>query len=356
MSHQPERKAKDCLNCGTMVHGRFCHICGQENIITHQNFTGLTKHFIYDIFHFDGKFFDTLKYLLFKPGFVAREYVKGRRAKYLDPIRMYLFTSAVFFVLFFSFVNPDLKVADPKTYLTVPQRAALVKELQKKQKQNIKDSSILKKIELLLDTSKQVKRSDIYTGKFSPVIDFGGKQYNSLNEYDSSQNLLPPGKKDGWLERKIIQKGISIDSKYAGNTEEVIRDFFESFLHRMPYLLFLSLPFFALILKLLYIRRKTFFYSDHAIFTLYHYIFSFFILLVIFGFIALKDWLHWELFDWITSLLFLFWFFYLYKSLRNFYGQRRAKTIGKFLLLNLLGFLTMLLLFVIFLFFSIFQM
>ena len=338
-----------------MVHGRFCHICGQENIVTHQNFTGLTKHFIYDIFHFDRKFFDTLKYLLFKPGFVAREYVKGRRAKYLDPIRMYLFTSAVFFVLFFSFV-PDLKVTDPKAYLTVQQRVELVKELQKKQKQNSKDSSLLKKIELLLDTSKQVKRTDIYTGKVSSIIDFGGRQYSSLNEYDSLQHLLPPGKKDGWLKQKIIKKGLSIDSKYSGDMQEIIRVFFESFLHRLPYLLFLSLPFFALILKLLYIRRKSFFYSDHAIFTLYHYIFSFFILLVILGFVALQDWLHWQLFDWIRSLLFLFWIFYLYKSLRNFYGQRRAKTISKFLLLNLLGLFTMLLLFVIFVFFSIFQM
>jgi len=138
--------------------------------------------------------------------------------------------------------------------------------------------------------------------------------------------------------------------------QEVMRVFFESFLHRMPYLMFLSLPFFALILKLLYIRRKSFFYSDHAIFTLYHYIFSFFILLVIFGFVALQDWLHWQLFDWIRSLLFLFWIFYLYKSLRNFYGQSRAKTLSKFLLLNLLGLFAMLLLFVIFVFFSIFQM
>ncbi|MGV3656323.1 MAG: DUF3667 domain-containing protein [Chitinophagaceae bacterium] len=56
---------------------------------------------MYDIFHFDGKFFDTLKYLFFWPGGVAKEYVKGRRNRYLDPIRMYLFTSAVFFLIFF---------------------------------------------------------------------------------------------------------------------------------------------------------------------------------------------------------------------------------------------------------------
>ena len=59
-------------------------------------------HFFYDITHFDGSFFVTLKDLLFKPGFLSREYMLGRRKKYLHPVRMYVFTSAVFFLVFFS--------------------------------------------------------------------------------------------------------------------------------------------------------------------------------------------------------------------------------------------------------------
>ena len=96
MSHQPERIEKDCRNCGTIVEGRYCHICGQENIVTKQNAFAMVKHFVYDIFHFDGKFFDTLRLLLFKPGRVPADYVTGKRLKYLDPIRIYLFTSAGF--------------------------------------------------------------------------------------------------------------------------------------------------------------------------------------------------------------------------------------------------------------------
>src|SRR6188508_2088505 len=59
-------------------------------------------HFFYDITHFDGSFFVTLKDLLFKPGFLSKEYMLGRRKKYLHPVRMYVFTSAVFFLVFFS--------------------------------------------------------------------------------------------------------------------------------------------------------------------------------------------------------------------------------------------------------------
>ena len=122
MSHQPERKEKDCLNCGTAVHGRFCHVCGQENVVTHQSFWSLTKHFVFDILHFDGKFFHTLKYLFTRPGFVPKEYVQGRRQSYLDPIRMYLFTSAVFFLAFFTFNSIGSGNESGSRYLTRAER------------------------------------------------------------------------------------------------------------------------------------------------------------------------------------------------------------------------------------------
>ncbi|HEU0064055.1 MAG TPA: DUF3667 domain-containing protein, partial [Flavisolibacter sp.] len=96
MSHQPERKDRNCLNCGATVIARYCHVCGQENIVTKMGFWALIRHFLYDLFHFDGKFFDTLKNLFFKPGIIATEYTHGKRTKYLDPVRMYLFTSTVF--------------------------------------------------------------------------------------------------------------------------------------------------------------------------------------------------------------------------------------------------------------------
>ena len=112
MSHQPERKENNCLNCGTLVAGRYCQHCGQENVETKQSAGALVRHFVYDIFHFDGKFFDTMKQLLFRPGYVPKEYVLGKRSSYLDPIRMYLFTSAVFFLVFFFFQQdgPDLQL------------------------------------------------------------------------------------------------------------------------------------------------------------------------------------------------------------------------------------------------------
>jgi len=127
-------------------------------------------------------------------------------------------------------------------------------------------------------------------------------------------------------------------------------------LHRLPYLLFVSLPFFAFILQLLYSRRKRFFYSDHAVFTLYHYIFSFILLLASFGLSALKDWTGWGVFTYLLTLLVISWPVYLYIEMKRFYGQGRTKTLGKFLLLNFAGIIILLLLFAVFFVFSIFQL
>lgn len=102
MSHLHERKEKICLNCNAELIDRYCHHCGQENVEPKETVWHLVQHFFNDITHFDGKFFASVKYLLRRPGFLSKEYMVGRRASYLNPIRMYVFSSAIFFLLLFS--------------------------------------------------------------------------------------------------------------------------------------------------------------------------------------------------------------------------------------------------------------
>ncbi|MBC7411543.1 MAG: DUF3667 domain-containing protein, partial [Bacteroidia bacterium] len=94
-----EREKKDCLNCGQQLSGRYCHACGQENIEHHDTFWHLVSHFFNDITHFDSKFFGTIIPLLFKPGFLTKEFLGGRRQRYLEPIRMYVFLSFLCFFI-----------------------------------------------------------------------------------------------------------------------------------------------------------------------------------------------------------------------------------------------------------------
>ena len=97
------------------------------------------------------------------------------------------------------------------------------------------------------------------------------------------RNALPPEKRDGWFKRLWNKKAIDLNEKYKYDLALSMEKISDSVLHKLPYLLFVSLPFFALILKLLYIRRrKQFYYADHGIFSVHHYILSFILLTVCF--------------------------------------------------------------------------
>jgi hypothetical protein len=358
VSHQPERKEKNCLNCGTLVAGRFCQTCGQENMETRQSFWGLTRHFIYDVFHFDGKFFDTLKYLLFRPGFVPKEYVRGKRVSYLDPIRMYLFTSAVFFLIFFSVANPKKGLeSDNNRNMTQQERFALATSLYQKRAGGDSDTQVQQQLFLLMDTGRQIvlKKPD---GR--PPTDSSFPVTLSNTDYLAvarpEDHRVPISSGAGWLSRKINQRVNDYKEKHGDDTAGMIGDLLESFLHKLPYVLFVSLPFFALLLQLLYVRRKNFYYSDHAVFTLYHYIFSFMLLLIKSGVDRVSKYLKWDIWSIVNFLLFLAGGVYLFIAMKRFYGQGFGKTMGKFLLLNFLGFIVMVILFAIFLFLSIFQL
>lgn len=327
-------------------------MCGQENILTHQSFWSLAKHFVFDILHFDGKFFHTLGYLFSRPGFVAKQYVEGKRVSYLDPIRMYLFTSALFFLIFFSVKTFNVGDGKMAAELDADDRKELREKYEKKLRESPGDTVLLQRIAYLRDTTKPVNLDSL--GWRENIFRVGSRSYTSLQNYDSVQAGLPEADRDGWIKRRFVRQSFKTNDKY-GQSQEGVKSFIEAFLHKLPYLLFVSLPFFAGILKLLYVRRRNFFYSDHAVFTLYHYIFSFLLLLVYFGIDALQTATGWGVLGFLVGLLFLAWPVYLFIEMRRFYSQGFGKTLSKFLALNLLGFILILVLFAIFALFSFFN-
>lgn len=84
-----------CLNCGAMLAGEFCHLCGQKSeplvLPVREMAAGLAG----DLLSLDARIVRTLRGLLFRPGFLTREYLAGRRVGYVPPFRLYLMASAV---------------------------------------------------------------------------------------------------------------------------------------------------------------------------------------------------------------------------------------------------------------------
>lgn len=369
MSHFTERKQNNCLNCGAVVHGRYCHLCGQENIEPKESFWHLVTHFVYDITHFDGKFFSTVKYLLLKPGFLSGEYISGRRMRYLNPIKMYVFVSAFFFLFFFSIVNPsfDEKKEEPEqlSYTEVKSKIEYkIKDLQTNTKD--KESSeyerkVIKKQTALLQQDLQTLAKDTahlielnYFKKKELSMVFG--LYRDGAQYDSVQNSLPKKQRNSWLESMTIKKTIDLQSRYNYDDSEFFKTLFEKFRHSFPQLLFVSLPLFALLLKLLYISRKKFYYADHVIYTVHLYCAMFILLFFIIGFSHIEHFKYLQWLNLFTVPFIIYTVWYQYKSLRNFYDQSRRKTVVKYLLLLIMSSVVMSLLFAAFLVLSIFNL
>jgi Protein of unknown function (DUF3667) len=88
-----------CPNCGSPLKGRYCSNCGQR-ADTHAH---SVRHFFHEfaeaMTHADSRVWGTLLPLVRRPGLLTREYFAGRRARYLEPLRVYLFMSVLFLVL-----------------------------------------------------------------------------------------------------------------------------------------------------------------------------------------------------------------------------------------------------------------
>ena len=420
MSHLKERKEKNCLNCQAEVIGRYCHVCGQENLEPKETVWHLVQHFFNDITHFDGKFFETVKDLLRKPGFLSLEYMRGRRMSYLNPIRMYVFTSAIFFIIVFSMSKPedmargikqdkeddkpvtmgltdlradtarlyrDLESADDKDdkedyRQRLEYRGIQIAEIKKTYgdttKQTFKKSELdglvaqayadsLAAGNLDVAKSKKFKRIMRSFSKQSAVGDdnthwdiFGyDLRYATVEQYDSAEHSLPDSLRDGWFKHFIIRRGITIEQEYKEDRRLFVEHLLENIFHSFPKILWISLPIFAMILNILYFRHKQYYYVNHGIFTIHVYCATFiqlFLFMMIYklGKAVPPGWMHT-----ITVLLnfavFLWMMIYLYKAMRGFYGQRRAKTFLKYWITMSLMFFINTFLLVIFLLISVFS-
>ncbi|HVE71156.1 MAG TPA: DUF3667 domain-containing protein [Thermoanaerobaculia bacterium] len=88
-----------CLNCGAAMQGAFCHECGQKAAAVHLKMHDFVHDATHEFLHLDGKIWKTIKLLVGRPGQLTHEFLAGRRARYISPVRLYLTFSLLFFTL-----------------------------------------------------------------------------------------------------------------------------------------------------------------------------------------------------------------------------------------------------------------
>ena len=96
----PAQDASICPNCYAPKSGRFCHQCGQNDKDYSRSTFRVIVDFFHELFELDSRAARTLRVMFLRPGFLALEFANNRRANYITPIRLYLFSSIVcFFIL-----------------------------------------------------------------------------------------------------------------------------------------------------------------------------------------------------------------------------------------------------------------
>ncbi|HEX2617450.1 MAG TPA: DUF3667 domain-containing protein [Flavobacteriales bacterium] len=100
----PRRRRKSslqCPNCGTDLRtgDHFCPHCGQENHDLRVPFRHFAYEFVESFTHFDTKAWSTLKMIFTKPGQLTKDFVEGKRARYVKPAQFYVFVSVIFYAL-----------------------------------------------------------------------------------------------------------------------------------------------------------------------------------------------------------------------------------------------------------------
>jgi len=381
------RKSDTCLNCKFSLRpeDNYCPNCGQENN-THKV---PVKHLLFEIFedffHFDAKIWNTIKASFSHPGKMTREYLEGKRASYVPPVKFYVFVSFIFFLLVgkisdkaidsgnTSINNEDKDIetmsisinellGNKKVYYSKDSNDFRMIEFQFESKDSLK-----KELKLLLngpdsvlnrlleqeefDTTKANREelrnilstipencTTIDTLKPSYSI-YGKIKFNSKEEYQQFKRnihkyndrqidsvLISRGESASWFNRQMVKKL----SKFDSSDKDDIKQLTHAIIQSISITMFIMMPLTAILLLLIFYRKK--YYYEHLIFSIHtHTIFFILFSIVLSIQLFISEKFAEKLWPW-TLLICLI---YLIISLRNNYKQSWRKTIFKFILMSI---------------------
>ena len=213
-----------CSNCNAQLTGEYCSQCGQRERGRDIHLGDLAGEALDEFGRLDSRIWRTLIGLVFKPGKVTADYLAGKRAHYLPPFRLYLIVSFVLFLL----VSMD------------PIQITLYEDP-----------------EAAIDSALQEQDRGIYV----PVQrEDGSTEMLSLGDYLKEEGILDEDDVEWstpWLER------LASNARALESEPELLRDLMTD---RLPQMMFLLLPMFALLLQVAFLFSP-FHYLQHLIFS-----------------------------------------------------------------------------------------
>jgi len=340
--------SEKCLNCNTVLNGPFCYYCGQPDRNFMRFFPALLRDLAEDVVDFDSRFMRTLKPLLFKPGCLTKDFMSGRRFRYTPPMRLYIFSSIVFFLLAALFSSSQINVNNDTTSKddTGPVHFSAQSEEKKQQGEDalsalppgLREKIVTDPAEPALTAESQKDNSDNADSAdevFKPEdISFNGKPWNRVT------NPINIAFVPDWVNDRLNDEVENSPKKaeQIGNNPNLLMD---KVFDILPATMFVLLPLVALIFKFWYLFAKRY-YVEHLIFSLHNHAFIFVCLTILLtaneasilmasrgmaGMSTALEWLEIVIWSWIPL--------YLLISLRAVYRQGWLMTILKFFLIGI---------------------
>ena len=276
---------KSCINCNKELNlsDKFCPECGQSTN-NKLNLNVLFADLIGNYLSFDARFFKTIIPLLFKPGYVAKAFINGKRKTYLHPGKIYLFISVLFFFLF------SLSTRSFNSEINKNLYEEVFNDINVIHTDSTQDSTLITPINTLSDTT---------------IIDTSASRITSLQQQQTklleSDNVF------------LQQLGKIIETKG--------QNIFNVFFNLISIAIFLLVPIYALFLKLLFYKSYSF--TQHLVFSLYLFSFGFLVSTLYLGLYS------WDENGYIMGGLCLLFFIYLTFSFKYFYNKTFTKSLLK---------------------------
>jgi hypothetical protein len=324
-----------CENCGAPLSGLYCAQCGQPAIDYRRSFGHVFVDVLNEFLNWDSKFFATIALLIAKPWRLTNEFIAGHRVRYVHPLRLYLLAS----ILFFFAVNygaRGLKFEPGK--LGPTDRAELEADLKR---ENLPPEAREKLDAFLRESSPPPAPSPSTTAPSpapspstiapspppAPGTDKQRREYGKIGErpfvvFDSDKKSSTPFER--WIEARAKEK--------MGEHGTKMGLFLSTLFSNLPYMMLCCIPLFALVLKVLYMRRHVF-YIDHLIYALHIHTFAYTgIMLIVLATIGLNRVIPGPIVGWIIVFLWIAFVVQIFLSIRRVYRQGWFFTVFKFFL------------------------
>ncbi len=258
-----------CMNCGTDLKGPFCYYCGQPDKNLMRFFPVLMRELMEDFLDFDSRFVRTIKPLLFRPGRLTRDYLDGKRFRYVPPLRLYIFSSITFFFLMATLASDSIQMGsdvDGNAVVGIHLEDEEQEELLDKLEQI--DPQAAEEVNQALAEAQGAENDQEDGGSFN----FNGEEWDR----ESNPLIIPmmPDWINEWVNNEIAespQKGREIEE----NPNLIVDKMFEL----LPVAMFVLLPVVALLLKFWYLFAKKY-YVEHLIFSLHSHSFLFVLIMI----------------------------------------------------------------------------